>query len=357
MGHTGNRRLVFPNDVLGPTNGGAKGKRSVMNRTYAHAALMLAGLVLAGVSAAQALPEGNTGIASRYPGDAGIGADQAVIFADDFESYGSASQLTTRWSEVYHNARIATEAGNVFAGSKALEFRVPRQSAELSNTAAKQLTREQDVLFFRYYSKFDGQFNVLGSSHNGASINAHFYVNGQSTPGVPANGTNKFLVALENWRDSTSIPNPGHLNVYVYHPEQRSEWGDHWFPTGLVIPFGGDPTTIFGPQFVSRPHVVPELGRWYCYEFMVKANTPGQRDGRVAMWVDGRLVADFGNLRLRDVSTLKIDRFSLEFHIKSNTVSETRKWYDNVVVATSYIGPMSPPGPAIPAPTGLRIVP
>ena len=307
---------------------------------------------------AQALPEGNSGLAAKYPNDAGIGADSSVIFADDFESYGSASQLTTRWTEAYHNVRIATEAGSTFRGSKALELRIPQTSAEVSNTAAKQLAQKQDVLFFRYYSKFDSLFDVLGSSHNGASINAQFYINGQSTPGVPANGTNKFLVAFENWRDEVAAANPGRLNVYVYHPEQRSQWGDHWFPSGLILPFGGDPKAVFGPQFVTRPDIVPELGKWYSYEFMVKANTPGLRDGRVAFWLDGKLVADFTNLRLRDVSTLKIDRFSLEFHIKGNPSAETRKLYDNVVVATSYIGPVvtNPTTPvALPAPTGLRV--
>lgn len=305
-------------------------------------------LVFCTHASAAPLPEGNSGIASRYPGDAGIGADSAVVFADDFESYTSVGQLTNKWTSVYHNYRLARESGSFFGGNQAIEFTIPRQSAELSNTAAKQLTQEQDVLFLRYYSKFGG-FNVLGSSHNGGSINAHFYVNGQSTPGVPADGRNKFLVAYESWREDSTTANPGPLNVYVYHPEQRSEWGDHWFPDGLILPFGGDPKAVFGPGFVARPDVVPELGRWYCYELMVKANTPGLRDGRVAFWLDGKLIADFENLRLRDVSSLKIDRFSLEFHIKSNTLSEAKKWYDNVVVATSYIGPVSN-GSAIPSP-------
>jgi hypothetical protein len=75
---------------------------------------------------------------------------------------------------------------------------------------------------------------------------------------------------------------------------------------------------------------------------MVKANTPGKRDGRVAVWVDGKLVADFQNLRFRDIESLKIDRFALSFHIKTNPKEVTKKWYDNVVAATSYIGPMVP---------------
>ena len=75
---------------------------------------------------------------------------------------------------------------------------------------------------------------------------------------------------------------------------------------------------------------------------MVKANTPGQRDGQITFWLDGVLAADFQNLRLRDIDSLKIDRFGLSFHIHSNPGGETKKWYDNVVAATSYIGPLAP---------------
>ncbi len=150
------------------------------------------------------------------------------------------------------------------------------------------------------------------------------------------------LVNLENWRGEAATPSPGDLNVYVYHPEQRSQWGDHFFPTGAVMP-NTSLAYDFGADFVSRPDIIPELDRWYCYEFMVQANTPGQRDGRIAVWLDGALVADFGNLRLRDVDNLKIDRFGLSFHIGRNPNGETKMWYDNVVAATEYIGPRVEP--------------
>jgi hypothetical protein len=75
---------------------------------------------------------------------------------------------------------------------------------------------------------------------------------------------------------------------------------------------------------VSRPDIVPELDRWYCYEYMVEANTPGARDGRITFWLDGVLAGDFPNLRLRDVDSLKIDRFGLSFHIGSNPAGETK---------------------------------
>ena len=172
---------------------------------------------------------------------------------------------------------------------------------------------------------------------------SHYKSNGQSTPGIPADGRNKFLSA---WRAGAAKPrtrSPGELNFYCYHPEQRSQWGDHFFPSGKVLPYDkvlGNRNT-FGANFIKRPEFIPELNRWYCFEFMVKANTPGQRDGRVACWIDGKLTADIPNLRLRDVDTLKIDECSLALHIKQNTLRENKKWYDNVVMATSYIGPMA----------------
>ena len=313
-------------------------------------ALVTIGSLWPALGAAQALPEGSTGIASRYAGDNGIGSDPAVVFTDNFESYSSVSGLSTRWNEVFHtaNLRIATEAGNVFAGAKAIEMTVPRQSAEVSNNLIRHVSPGADVLFVRYYAKYDSAFNVLGSSHNGNSISGKY-----CCPGVPADGYNKFLVSLESGRDDTTISNPGKLNIYIYHPEQRDIWGDHFYPSGRVVPFDRTPGD-FGPNFVARPEIVPEPGRWYSYELMVKTNTPGQRDGRIAVWLDGKIVADFQNLRLRETTALKIDQFTIDLHVRSNSLAVARKWVDNVVAARSYIGPMASASP-LPAPTGLQV--
>jgi hypothetical protein len=295
-------------------------------------------------SANSGLPEGDQGIAAKHPGDENIAGDPAVVFADDFESYDTGADLIGNWHAVYQNqyVGITRDTENVFAGQQALEFTLPQQDEELSDATDKLLTEERDLLFLRYYSKFMPPYDVVGSSHNGASISAHYFDDGRATPGIPADGTNKFLANLEHWRGEAETPSPGLLNVYVYHPEQRSEWGDHFFPTGLVMPNTSLPFD-FGPGFVSRPELSADLDRWYCYEYMVKANTPGARDGRIAVWIDGELKADFPGLRLRDVASLKIDRFGLSFHIGSNPKGEAKKWYDNVVAATSYIGPRLEP--------------
>jgi hypothetical protein len=287
------------------------------------------------------LPQG-PGLAQRYVGDAGIAADSAVVFADNFEGYAQASDLWKNWDNVYQMncTRIAQEPENVFAGSKALEFTLPQQSNELSNAVQKVLGTQREILFLRYYARFDNTFDIVGSCHNGGGISAHYFINGQATPGIPANGYNKFLIEFECWRGDAQTTNPGQYNVYIYHPEQRTNYGDHFFPDGLVMPNTSIPFD-FGPGFVSRPNVTPQLGRWYCHEVMLKANTLGLRDGRVACWLDGVLIADFQNLRFRNVDSLKIDRFNVSLHAGSNTVRATRKWYDNIVAATSYIGPMN----------------
>ena len=131
---------------------------------------------------------------------------------------------------------------------------------------------------------------------------------------------------------------PGYTNIYAYHPGQRSHWGDHWYSNGKVLPIDSIPGN-FGSDFVSRANFIPQTNQWYCYELMVKANTPGLRDGRVGLWIDGTLIADFQNLRLRDTSSLKIDQILLGLDAQGNTDGVDRKWYDNLVVAKSYIGP------------------
>jgi hypothetical protein len=57
--------------------------------------------------------------------------------------------------------------------------------------------------------------------------------------------------------------------------------------------------------------------------------------------VDGRLAGDFPNLRFRSVESLKINRVDIALYGSRNN-GLRRIWIDDVVVATAYIGPMTP---------------
>jgi len=314
------------------------------------AAVRLAALTLLGLAAgARAeevapLPEGGAGIAARYPGDKGIEGAPAVLFADDFERCSSIDDLSPKWDVLTNKTHlsIAGAADNRPGRGRSLMMTMPRQAVPLATGVSKLLAHTQNILFLRWYQKFDRDWFVPdGSVHNGGSISSRYNDHGRATPGIPADGRNKFLVNFEN--ENSTGDAPGNIDFYVYWPEQGTQWGDHFYPPGTVIPFSerrsGEAT--FGKQFVPRPDFTPQLGRWYCYEFMVRANTPGRRDGRIAMWVDGRLIGDFPNMRLRDVADLEIDTFGLGVYIASNPKRENRKWVDDVVAATSYIGPMA----------------
>ena len=57
-----------------------------------------------------------------------------------------------------------------------------------------------------------------------------------------------------------------------------------------------------------------ENNRWYRIEQFVKMNTPRINDGVLRAWVDGVLVFEKSDVRMRDVSTLKIETVWIHVH-------------------------------------------
>jgi hypothetical protein len=286
------------------------------------------------------LPTGNAGIASQFPNDANIQNHASVLFADGFETYTSTSQLTSsgNFSNFYNNNAIDTSV--FFNGSKSLRVRMPQTTTGYGSGIEKFIP-EQDTLFMRVYERFQPDYAGIVDAHNGIEISGNY-----PGPGIRPNGSDFFLVLVENSR-YLDEGEPGYTNAYVYHPEQDDLYGEHWYPDGFV----SNGTQSFGPFFVPRPRVIPARGQWICYEVMVKLNTPGQRDGRVAVWQDGNLIADWQNLRFRDTTSVRISKITMGNGGKSSS-QQNDKWYDNLVLATSYIGPMSTGSQPMP-PTGL----
>ena len=326
-------------------------------KKYAAASAILLSILSTGVSqialaaAPPPLPTGNNGIAANYPGDANISSAPNVIYADNFESYSASSPnwlATGRWNNKFGNVTISG-GSNAFAGSQGAQMVIPANSSDVSAGLQKYLSPKQDTIFFRFYEKFMSGYSASGSEHNGALVSANY-----QGPGIAANGTNHFESDVENSCDFGGVQ-PCYTNSYNYYVGQRGNYGDHWYPDGTVEPVTSVPGD-FGPYFVPRPQFVPQLNRWYSYELMVHANTPGSRDGRVAVWIDGNLIGDWQNIVFRTTNTLQIDLAELGFYLGSNPKATAETiWYDNVVMAKSYIGPMSSGGTVtIPAaPTGL----
>ena len=72
-------------------------------------------------------------------------------------------------------------------------------------------------------------------------------------------------------------------------------------------------------------------------------NTPRKNDGILRGWVDGKLAFEKTDVRLRDVSSLKIENIWINlYHGGTWTApSDDHLFIDNVVIATDYIGPMA----------------
>lgn len=278
------------------------------------------------------LPEGSTGIAANYPDDANLESHPDVLFADGFEDYSSVSRLTGsgNYNNYYQGSNLALDGSVHFKGAQSLRMRMPSTSNEVSNAIVRNLSSGQDRLFMRVYARYQPGYSGVNSAHNGLRVSGNY--NG---PGRRPDGTDFFLVNIENSRWG-SEPEPGYTHAYVYHPEQDDSYGEHWYSDGRVT----NGSQSFGPYFVARPNSSPTRGEWICYEMLVQLNTPGTRDGRVAVWQDGELIADWQNIRFRDVNTLKIDQIQLE-NGGQGSVQQNDKWYDNLVIATSYIGPMA----------------
>jgi hypothetical protein len=292
------------------------------------------------------LPEGTSGIAASYPNDIGIAGDARVVFADGFDGYTSLSEMAGNYNGYHLQSNFALDTSLSFGGSKSLRIRMPQTNNDVFNALTKTISSSRDKLFLRAYVRYEANYAGIRDAHNGIRISGNY-----PGPGRIPTGRDFFLVTLENSRYQGEAE-PGYTHAYVYHPEQNDQYGEHWHSDGTV----SNGAQSFGPFFVPRPKTIAPRGVWVCQEMLVQMNTPGSRDGRVAFWENGILIADWQNVRFRDVTTVKINQIQLKNGGKSST-QQNDKWYDNLVVATSYIGPVSTTGPRPGRPTNLRIIP
>ena len=184
--------------------------------------------------AGEAQGKAGGGIAADYPGDAGIGADPRVIFADDFEGYASSEDLDRRWNarlpqRVDRDGTVRQTFTPARSRSRCL---APRQTVELSNGIAKILTpRGRHALppattrsSTAPSTSRDRATTVAGSQRTTSSTAR------ATRRGTPADGTNK---------NSRSSSRTGAAMSRRHRPASRtstfttrrseSSYGDHFF--------------------------------------------------------------------------------------------------------------------------------
>lgn len=94
------------------------------------------------------------------------------------------------------------------------------------------------------------------------------------------------------WRVNTEWDAQGRLSQHVLHPGQRGGAGD-------------------SVAWSSQPL---QKGRWYTLKTQVRLNAPGQANGAVLSWLDGKPVFNKQGLRFRYGNDLQIERLHFAVH-------------------------------------------
>jgi len=277
-----------------------------------------------------------SGLAAQYPGDAGIASDPDVLFADNFES-----GEMKKWDQ--KRGRVVMIEDKPNAGRWCVQMPMERGKNH-GGDAIKWFIPGADAVYARLYVKFspDYQYN-----HHFVWLGANQRTNKWSAfgkAGLKPNGT-YYSTGMEPWFAWGKNPSPGEVNLYTYYLDMEPDpkmvgkyWGNGFFPPGP-----GKGTAA------GKDRVIPKLNEWQCWEFMIQANTaPDKADGRQAMWVDGKLAGEFTGIRWRNDLDLKVNCFWLEHYgydegdpTKQYWKDSQSVWFDDVVVARRYIGPMT----------------
>jgi hypothetical protein len=309
------------------------------------------------------LPRGE-GLAARYPGDEGLEGDAAVILFESFDAEDVAA-VAARWSEAVNPAgdTLALVAGGPegAAGEHALRI-TARPGEDTGGHLYALLEREVDTAFARFYVRFPEEGH--GYVHHFVTLGGHRPPTRwpQGHAGERPSGDDRFSAGIEPFGANGRIPPPGRWGFYAYwHEMKRSADGRHW-GNGLTP---------------AREQRVP-VDRWQCVEVMLKLNTPGERDGELALWLDGEPVLHlragtprgdwtgmgfraleeggepFEGFSWRTTAELKLTYLWLMHYVTPealarNRVEETARpnvvLFDQVVVATEYVGPIAHQGP------------
>jgi len=259
--------------------------------------------------------------------------DPSILFADDFET-GDMSQ----WDALKQPVQIDTLDPN--SGRYCVRMEMHR-GKDQGGHAIKWFMPGGDEVYARFYVKFSNDYQY---NHHFVWLSANRSDNKWSSfgkAGLKPDGT-YYSTGMEPWFAWGKNPSPGEVNLYTYFldmepdPKMDRYWGNGFFPPG---PGRG--------TAAGKDRIIPPLGQWQCWEFMIRANTaPDKADGEQAMWVDGKLAGKFTGIRWRTDMDLKVNCLWL-LHYGYDGGDPTKRywkdsqtvWFDDIVVATRYIGP------------------
>ncbi|TWU34261.1 hypothetical protein [Novipirellula artificiosorum] len=320
-------------------------------------------VALTGHGVAQEIAAG-VGIASQYARDQGIEKHPSVVFAENFERR-DLDAIGQRW-ETVRNPEIMSISDDVPAASSGKQSLLMSQTAETGTGADlyRRLDDGYDQLYTRMYVKFDEACEPV--HHFGTCVGG----NNPSTAwpsvraGQPTAGDKSFWVGIEPFGKTWT------WDYYAYWCEMRGSP-----PRGQT----------WGNKFIQDDSLSVLRGHWTCIEVMVRMNDVGETNGELALWIEGKPVSHLGKgfpsgkwvfdkfnpgqegegvrwnpktgdreyfatspggdpfegFRFRTAKALNVNFVWLYLYITKGTAGHVnRVWFDDVVVAKDYIGPI-----------------
>jgi len=283
------------------------------------------------------------GIAAQYKNDSGISRNPDVVFTENFEEESMAA-MQSRWSDEGEVQRgeymeFSDDIPALSGGKQSLSGPGNEEGPGLYRRLVGD-GAGYDKLYFRFYCKLD---NACEEIH-------HFsWMGGHNPPTKWPNPRAGYRPAGDSHFSSGAEPGADGWDFYTY-----------WKDMGC---WGSEDGECHGNCFLwntAKPKV--EKGTWFCWEMMIKINDPPEsKNGEQAFWINGVKYAHYGpgfpkysysgtdrwwpdstgepwpGFQWRTDAALKVNYVWLYNYVHSDAC---RVWFDDVVAATSYIGPM-----------------
>jgi hypothetical protein len=251
----------------------------------------------------------------------GSNPESNVLFCDGFET-----RNLSNWDFIWQESKITVNSNPTYVHSGTYSLQIHYQIAAGGNA------HKDD-------NEFVSKKRDFSSFLNPGLTN--FFVRGYVYHGTPLSGSENIQRKLYYFMDPQG---PGGVPPYYWSVVLTS------FNYQLALNAGCPSGSVSWNLFTLKPNT------WYCVEVEVKANTLGQSDGYVNVWVDGVQVLNRANQNLRcsyDTGIVTIQVGDQVDRLNSEQVDEYRYW-DDIVISKSYIGPIGSPPPK--PPSNLRVI-
>jgi hypothetical protein len=213
-------------------------------------------------------------LATKYPGDVGIGADPAVIWNENF-SEGSVATVAARYPTVVNTGGMALVA-DIPVNNAASTKSISMISGGTNDTTYlyKNFSQGYDEIYVRWYAKYvtQGPWHHVGMVFGG-------------------------------YNPSLSYPNPragqkpaGNDSFHIYYEPNSgaayNNWTDFYNYFMQMHSFDANPVQgdYFGNQLVNNPASTTYDANWHCYEIHLKLNTDltSSTGAILELWIDNQ---------------------------------------------------------------------